>query len=1272
MAIFDIEKDDLLRLSDVQLEELIARLVEAEISAQGHGQAYVNWSGSINATDGGIDIRVQVPVDVLSTGFLERPDTIFQAKKHSMPAGKIKNEMLEGNKLHPTISEQAENGGSYIIVSLGDDCSPRMKKDRLTAMQVAVDGDPNGSRLHLDFYDRSKLAQWLRQHPSILLWTKEKLGQGYSGWQAYGPWSKPPQGAIDALISAPGVTISLPSNGGQKLSIEKAIAPMRDLIRSTNKAVRITGLSGVGKTRIVQALFDETVGTDALDRTSVVYVDTGEEPNPSATAMLDRLIAENRRATLVLDNCPSDLHAILASKVSTTDRDVKLITVEYDIQEDKPQTTEVIHIEADGPEVSEQLLVRRFPNIGQVNARRIAEFAAGNARVSLAIAERVEQGESLAQLSDVQLFKRLFEQTKGSDESLKEQAEILSLVYSFSVSTGENDQSELEILASISDFSHRQLHRSVKKLSDRHIIQKRAHWRAILPHAIANRLAKSALDSIPIKQLRETFEASGHERLLMSFAHRLGLLHEHPVAIEIVEAWLQPYGRLGQLLTLDNLRARILQYVAPVAPDTLLDRIEAELTQNNFAGMNSPHNTQRTTILNLLQSLAYEPSAFSRSILLMIGVSDHEDQNNNYDAVRVKIKRFFQPYLSGTHASLEQRVAVLRGCMTSEHIGRKSLGFDMLSTALSGPSWSGSGISEFGARPRDFGFHPSQKELAEWRIAFIDFAVEIGTSGDPNLESSARQTLATRFGILWKQVAIRDKLIDAARTLHSNAPWIEGWKAIRSTIYFNHTKRKDKDNCEPLPENLALLNKDLEPQGLIQEIMTYVLDQNRDVFTLGIDIEHTDSNSEDKAFQLGNDFAVSGHSFYDLGSSLFKIGNLPYRFAFGKGLAKGVHDLKVGWQQLLDYLNLQPEVQMNYDVFAGFIEGVHAVDPALTQELLDECSHHPKLKCALIGLHPSSNFTEADLDRCMALLDDLEISPWMYDSILWRDTYASLPAYRLLNLAQKLLKKKGGDDVILHALSMKLHDKNKIQDVLGADWRQIGLRAGIQRLSRDYADINQMTEYDVDKVVSSALRFEGNETEKQEWLDAIFTFVDRDYGHIHAFRDAIATTASIMPKAFLNYLFGTGELLEHRRFFISTDYDQQSPLSKIDIDTLIAWCREKSDANIWKFIASGIELWSQEQNEVSITKSAIQFLEAAPDRMSVVSTFSSRVSPLSWSGSRASIMQSRADAIFNLILHHHAEIADAARFILKGLEEEIEFEIKQERSRDEHHEQRFE
>ena len=172
MAIFDIEKDELIRLSDTQLEELIARLAEAEVAEYGHSPAWVSWSGSINAPDDGIDVRVQVPVQTLNTGFLERSDTILQAKKHSMPKAAITKEMVSSGELSPTIVEQAAKGGSYIIVSLRDDCSPPMKSDRLRAMRDAFKDDPNNCNIHFDFYDRSKLIQWVRQHPSVMLWLK--------------------------------------------------------------------------------------------------------------------------------------------------------------------------------------------------------------------------------------------------------------------------------------------------------------------------------------------------------------------------------------------------------------------------------------------------------------------------------------------------------------------------------------------------------------------------------------------------------------------------------------------------------------------------------------------------------------------------------------------------------------------------------------------------------------------------------------------------------------------------------------------------------------------------------------------------------------------------------------------------------------------------------------------------------------------------------------------------------------------------------------------
>ncbi|GGD25594.1 hypothetical protein GCM10011513_23900 [Franconibacter daqui] len=1283
MAIFDIEKDELLRLSDTQLEDLIARLAEAEVAMHGHSPACVNWSGSITAPDGGIDIHVQVPVDQLKAGFLVRPDTVFQAKKHKMPKAAIEREIGTGKALSPIISEQARKQGSYIIVSLGDDCSPSGKKDRLKAMRDAVKDDPNESYLHLDFYDRSKLIQWLRQHPSVMLWVKAKLGQGYSGWQPYGAWSNPSQGVTDTLISAPGVTITLPSGKGQKLKIDEAINPMRALIRSTNKAVRITGLSGVGKTRIVQALFDETVGTDALDRTVAIYVDTGYEPVPSATAMLDNLLAEGRRAIMILDNCPSELHASLASKVSAAGKEVSLITIEYDIRDDKPQTTEVIHIETDGPEVAEQLLIRRFPSIGQNNARRIAEFADGNARVALAIAERVEEGESLALLSDAQLFNRLFEQRNHPDGHLREQAEILSLVYSFSISSPDAATDELEILGALSGYPKIQLFKTVTKLMERHVVQKRSHWRAILPHAIANKLAASALNSIPIDQLRTTFEAPDRPRLLMSFAHRLGLLHSHAVAKEIVEAWLQPEGLLGKIIDLDDVSTSILNYVAPVAPGALLERIEETLVTSHFEHFKSRYNPQRTAIIKLLQLLAYESKYFERCIKLLIRIADQESASNNYDSARNKIKTFFQPYLSGTHASLEQRVAVMNECIGSSMAGRRRLGLEMLETALGGPPWTGFGINEFGARPRDYGFRPSYNELVEWLITFIDIMVRLGTSRVPELEDDARLILANKFRWIWRQEGMRSKLLDAARKLHAHRPWGEGWKAVRSTIYFSHTKRNDNEDLDPLPEGLVTLERELEPNDLVPAVMAYVLSKGRDFWALNADFEREGPNKfikikeilNAKAFQLGQDFAVSMHELDELGPNLFLRDGMPYRVEFGKGLAKGAPDLRVYWQKLITQMNLQHKSQSDFSVIRGFIEETNSIDKALAQELLDQCAQHSELRFELVNLHPWQAFTEIDLDRCMSLLDDSDIRPHMYGAILWGEQFSNLPESRVLELAQRLLSKPNGDEVVLEALSMKLADKGDATDTLGLALRTIGLSAAIQRFQRDHNDLGGYLDYAMERVIDATLRFDGNEAEKLEWLNTIFAVVDEHFGYIYSFEDAIGITAAWMPKEFLSRIFdGTEDQQQRRLHFINHDDSHQSPIAKIDVDILIVWCATTKDPQVWASVASGINLWSKdgEQSPICLQDDALRFLEASPEPRAVLEIFAEHVAPSSWSGSRANVMQPRVEAIGRLVTHERADISKSARAVYEKLTNWVEKEKERERLEDEALEQRFE
>lgn len=1282
MTILELSKDALLNLTDVQLEQLIGRLAEAEVASCGASVGDVRFAGSITAPDDGVDVRVAVQTAPFSSGFIPRPNTVFQSKKHSMPAGAITKEMMPKGGLSGTISQQCSNGGAYIIVSLDDDCTEPMLTDRLAAMKNAVAVDPHATAIHLGFFDRSKLHQWLRQHPGIMLWVRAVLGQPLSGWQAYGRWSTVPHGMSDDLILASGISVILPEQRHQKLTIEQAIVPTRKMIWASQKAIRIAGLSGVGKTRFVQALFDETVGEAALDRTSVVYVDTGADPVPSARQLLDQLIQDGRKATVVIDNCPPALHSDLASRISSSEKHIKLITVEYDIRDDKPQTTEVIQIEAVGPEIAETLVLRRYPEIGHANARRVAQFSSGNTRVALALADCVDAGESLAQLSDAHLFDRLFQQRHGEDGRLREHAEVLSLMYSFAVEVADGEPDELSVLGSLCGATGDALFSSMQLLVDRQIAQKRGRWRAILPHAIANKLATSALNKMRPLAIRTKFETTQNQRMLTSFAHRLGLMHDHPVAQQIVQAWLSDGGMLVPVIGLDDDRARILDYVAPVCPELLLDRIEADINVPDFIGLAVGGDSRRTTILKMLVSLAYEPHTFDRCLNLLLKIAQHEDPKNNHDSVRDKIVQFFQPYLSGTHAAPEQRAGILKTALWAEDPRQRSLGARMLSKALDGPNWIGGDMGDFGARPRDFGYEPNRAQLAEWRKLFIGIALEAGLDANIDLSECARTTLAQEFRGLWHHAAVRDSLIEASTRLNEQRPWTEGWAAIQSTLYFDYRAKTGDVAAEPIPTALSDLSVLLSPKDLVSSIQTYLFENDHDLWYLDPSFDLEDTSAFEKAqarlaefvTELGEQFGQSGKSIGELGPKLFSTTSMSYGHAFGNGLARGAHDLVEKWTELVEQLRQSGITNYNCAALSGFIEEAGRQQQGLDRQLLDACLGDPLLRPAIVMLHPRHDFNETDLTRCMQALAYPDVAAWSFGRLLWVNQFSGVPPAKIVELANLLLEKPNGDETLLDALGMKLHATDKAADTLGPELRRLGLVSAISRLGRDRKG-NNMIDHHMAVVMAACLANEGNEGEKSAWMDAIFSSVDSHYGYGPGYDETIQMTAGIITEQFLERVFSGNERQRAARSnFLERGGIRRSMLATVDVGRLVDWCRSKSDPSIWSSIAMTIDVFvtSGEEKSASLSEKSIQFLEASPCPDLVLNGFARRITPNAWSGSRAEIMDRNTNLLSALIDHENPDIAAAAGLVVADARDWVSRARDRERREDEAQEQTFE
>ena len=740
---FEITGDDIAALSDTDLRTLVGRLCEAELRRHNLFTAAVTWGGDQNAKDGGLDVRVSLPAAAAIEGFIPRVNTGFQVKKPDMARAAILDEMRPkpSAALRSVIAELAKASGAYIIVSATGSTSDLALANRKAAMTEAVADCPDASKILLDFYDRTRLATWVRDHAGLIPWVRSRIGRAIKGWRSYGSWSYRPEGVDPTYLVDAGVRIRTGNwNDGNGISATDGINKIRNIVRTPGNVVRLVGLSGVGKTRLAEALFEPSVGTNALDPTLAIYTDVADDPDPQPGLLASDLIASRSRAILVVDNCPPAIHRQLSEIVRSSGTTVNIITIEYDIREDQPEGTEVFTLDTLSPELIENLIEKRASHLSQIDRKTIAESSGGNARVALVLAGTVEKNETIAGLNDAELFKRLFEQRNNPDASLQSIAQACSLVYSFDGEALDGDEAELPFLGLLAGKSSNEVFAALAHLRARHLIQARGAWRAILPHAIANRPAALALQRIPQKMLLSIIVEQAPVRLLRSFSRRLGYLDGSPEARSIVELWLAEGGLLAEPQNLNELGRAMLENVGSTAPGAILSRFEK-------AFLNADDETLRKSVfvVRLLRLIAYDAKYFSRCVtLLVLFARVSLDERSSESAINA-IEPLFYIQWSGTHAPLSLRLGVIDGLLKSTDAHVQMLGITALTGAVKTDHFSPAHNHEFGMRSRNYGYFPLDgNAVGEWFSTVLDFAESYAKLDGP-IGDGVRSTIGREF-----------------------------------------------------------------------------------------------------------------------------------------------------------------------------------------------------------------------------------------------------------------------------------------------------------------------------------------------------------------------------------------------------------------------------------------------------------------------------------------------------------------------------------------------
>ncbi|MBI9075334.1 MAG: hypothetical protein JEZ02_07985 [Desulfatibacillum sp.] len=1258
--LLEITGDDIAALSDGDLRTLIAQLCEADFRLAGLSTSGITWGGHQDAPDGGLDVVVRGEVDPPKDSHVPRRPTGFQVKTTKMIKSGIEKEMRPGGVLRNSIKGLAKEKGAYIIVSSGASATEEVLQNLIAAMREAASDDPNSEKLLLDFFDRRRVASWVNRHPSRIVWVRDKVEKPIKGWKPYGNWAGSPGGVDEKYLLDEGFRlIDETISRGKKEPASEGIDTIRSYLCNPKISIRLVGLSGVGKTRFVQALFDERIGNRKLNPFSAIYTDMAFSPDPSPESFAEQLIADKMKAIMIVDNCPPDLHRRLTEICSkNTESTLSLLTVEYEVRDDLPEETSVYRLEPASEGLIERLIQKRFPKLGALNAEIIARFSGGNARIAIALANTVGKGDTLSGLRDEDLFVRIFQQPNTPNENLFISAEALSLVYFFDGEDSISEKSELAFLAAIVEKSALQLFRDVVTLKNRGLVQARSKWRAVLPHALANQMARFALEYIPKDFIVHKFVNCGSERLMTSFSRRLGYLHDSEPAIKIAQEWLATGGWIGKVVSdLSPFEMDVFSSIAPISPEDTLKAIERAANSEDGDIFLSKKSQHYYDFIEILWRVAYNPTLFSRCVELLKKCVNSGDQDTAYNSAKNVIKSLFYFDRSGTCASMETRSEMIELLIQSAKDEDQEIGLLFLDAALETMGTVEPFNFEFGAWPRDYGYTPkTQQEYNIWFETFFTICAGIATD-QGEMSERAKYIISHHLNDLWWNTGIHGVLHKSIVEIAEQGQWIDSLFAVNDII------RHFGDQATQSDLDLLLEMKNaLRPKNLFEQARLYASSESYKLIELDCneDAENEGKWLEEETRRIAANVVQDPKIFAILLPDLLSISFSVQARLFGMGIADGTPDKQQTWDSMAAAFETIPPEKRQPDLFVGFLSSCGETDMDFYNSTLDNILQDDLFAKWFPIFQFSASIDARGLERLHRALDDGTAQIELFQYLAWGRNHEALTDDDLAGLLQKIIKKSGGAMVAVEVLSMRLLRGRKAKPVKYSE--------NLLTVSRDTLAIypygeskkqRDSLDYHLSQIAQICLK--GNDSKvaavkicrnltKVALADSFFKF---------QYTGVLNTIAELQPFVFLDEFCLKPNVVDHmNRWLFWDDFlEKGNPFNLISDTDLLTWC--EVDAVIrYPLIASGIHAYQKSGAGGEFVWKPIVFevLKRAPNIELILDIFAQHIRPRGWSGSLADILEKRLILFEQLKDHPNEKVGAWAVGQLKYMDKAIQSE----------------
>ena len=425
---FKVSTEDIEALSDVQLTNLLHRLLLLEAQKLGLPKRLASVSLNIDIPDGGEDGRVswEGGPNPEESNWLPRRLTLFQAKATYTAPADCKSEVLSTadgeSALKRRVADIVANAGSYVLF-YSRHCEGQHVESRVAKFREAfaeVVGEEAANAVHVDVYGTEKIATWTNEYAAAAALVLEYNGRSIpSDLQTWESWEE----TYDTLLGFHSDT--------DRSEIARLLSSSLD---EPHSVARIAGLSGLGKSRLALELFRPPTqpGEDpkqAALSSACVYAGDGAGSYETLRRTMLSFMEHEVHAVIIVDECPLEVHLKLQEIAIAPKSRMSLITLDYDpTSEPKSSRCQFYRLEPFDDEDVATILQESHVGIPEEYVTKVVEIAQGFPKMAHLLVEAIRDDRTnLWELANEDVIGRLVVRRSSEPELLFKVARALSV-----------------------------------------------------------------------------------------------------------------------------------------------------------------------------------------------------------------------------------------------------------------------------------------------------------------------------------------------------------------------------------------------------------------------------------------------------------------------------------------------------------------------------------------------------------------------------------------------------------------------------------------------------------------------------------------------------------------------------------------------------------------------------------------------------------------------------------------------------------------------------